>query len=206
MLHGSHGVVGHPELEGAQPCPGLPEACPPGGPLVPLVGHSKWTVPSGIASEWLPSESPSAVVWTQQRLARARHGALAASPVFRIQPERRSREVPRGWLNIPPGEGVNPAIIELAPGPMRGRPPLSDGPGPGRVRGTADTVDLEPSGCRQGCPGRLNPASGPASPSCTRGAYAGPLEDGFPSRPNTEAAPPFRKGGGTRRRRAGRGA
>ena len=39
MLHGSRGVVGHPELEGAQPCPGLPEACPPGGPLEPLVGH-----------------------------------------------------------------------------------------------------------------------------------------------------------------------
>ncbi len=26
----------------------------------------------GTASEWLPSESPSAVVWTQKRLARAR--------------------------------------------------------------------------------------------------------------------------------------
>ncbi len=29
----------------------------------------------GTASEWLPSESPSAVVWTQQRLARAPAGS-----------------------------------------------------------------------------------------------------------------------------------
>ena len=112
---GSRGMVGRPELGGAQPCPGLPEACPPGGPLIPLVGHSKWAVPSGTVSEWLPSESPSAVVWTQQRSARARHGALAASPVFRIQLERRSRAVSRGWLSIPPGEGVTAAITGWRP-------------------------------------------------------------------------------------------
>jgi hypothetical protein len=74
MLHGSGGVVGHPELGEARPCPGLPEACPPGGPLVPLVGHGSAPCqevprPSGSHPSRLPPGSPAG---TQQRLARAR--------------------------------------------------------------------------------------------------------------------------------------
>ncbi len=44
---------------------------------------------------------------------------------------------------------------------MRGRLPVSWA----RAQvseGTADTVGLEASGCRRGCPGRLSPARGPA--------------------------------------------
>jgi hypothetical protein len=62
-------------------------------------------MPRGTASEWLPSESPSAVVWTQQRLARARLEFTGSPLVDRIQPERRAREVPSGRLSVPPGEG-----------------------------------------------------------------------------------------------------
>ena len=72
--------------------------------LVPAgarAGHAK-----GTASKWLPSESPSARLEAlRQRLARARLEVTGGPPVVRIQPERRSREVPRGWLSIPPGEG-----------------------------------------------------------------------------------------------------
>ena len=59
--------------------------------LVPArAGHAKDT-----ASEWLPSESPSARLEVlQQRLARARLENTGSPPVVRIQPERRSREVP----------------------------------------------------------------------------------------------------------------
>ncbi len=87
-------------------------------------------------------------------------------PVVRIQPERRSRAVSRGWLSIPPGEGVDSAVTDWRPAPCGADLPyLMDG---SRDRGTADTVVLEPSGCRQSCPGRLSSARGPASPSCTR--------------------------------------
>ena len=49
-----------PNPRGIQPCPGPPEACPAGRST-----HTAWcppgqAMPSGTASEWLPSESPSA--------------------------------------------------------------------------------------------------------------------------------------------------
>ena len=47
-------------------------------------------------------------------------------PVFRIQSERRSRAVSRGWLSIPPGEGVTAAITGWRPAPCGGRPPITD--------------------------------------------------------------------------------
>jgi hypothetical protein len=67
-----------PNSRGTQPCPGLSEACPAGRSTDTAWCPPGWAMPSGTASEWLPSESPSAVVWTQQRLARARLVALAA--------------------------------------------------------------------------------------------------------------------------------
>jgi hypothetical protein len=124
VMPGSRGMVGRPELGGAQPCPGLPEACPPGGPLDPLVGPWGWpcqevrvrVAPIRVASR--PARSNSSG-W---------RGPLHSGdpPVFRIQTERRSRAVSRGWLSIPPGEGVDSAITGWRPAPCRGRPPITD--------------------------------------------------------------------------------
>ncbi len=59
-----------PNPRGTQPCPGLPEACP-AGRFTDIAGSTWVGRQVGAASQWLPSESPSAAVKTQQRSARA---------------------------------------------------------------------------------------------------------------------------------------
>ena len=122
VMPGSRGMVGRPELGGAQPCPGLPEACPPGGPLDPLVGQ-RVAVPRGPR----PSGShPSRLPPVPKRSSGWRGPLLSGDPpVFRIQTERRSRAMSRGWLSIPPGEGVDSAITGWRPAPCRGRLPIT---------------------------------------------------------------------------------
>ncbi len=70
--------------------------------LVPTrVGHAKW---------YCVRVAPIRVAFRRGMDAAAVGAGPArgadSPPVVRMQPERRSREVPRGRLSIPPGEGV----------------------------------------------------------------------------------------------------
>ena len=89
--------------------PGAPEGrrrpVLPGGSLVPLVATRV-----GRPSRYCVPVAPIRVAFRRGRYAAAVGAGPAwcagGPPVVRIQPERRSREVPRGRLSLPLGEGV----------------------------------------------------------------------------------------------------
>ncbi len=137
-MQGSRGMVGHPEARGRLSQARCRGPVPPGGPLIPLVAPSGRPCqlevvlrPSGSHPSRLPPGSRP-----QQQLARARLEATGSPPVVRIQPERRSREVP--WMVEHPAGGRCPTWLSqqslAGVRPVWGRLPLSDGPGPCRVR------------------------------------------------------------------------
>ncbi len=84
---------------------GPPEACP-AGRFTGTAGATR----VGRPSLYCVPVAPIRVAFRRGRDAAADGTGPAwcagGPPVVRIQPERRSREVPRGRLSVPPGEGV----------------------------------------------------------------------------------------------------
>ncbi len=173
ISQGSAGWSGFPNSKRLQLCPGPPRAA---GGLSCREVH--WYRATRVCrpSRYCVPVAPIRVAFRRGRYAAAVGAGQAwcagGPPVVRIQPERRSREVPRGRLSVPPGEGVQLGLSQRSLAGVRprgGRRPVSWARAQ-LSEGTAGTVGLEASGCRRGCPGRLSPARGPAFPSFRRGA------------------------------------